>query len=130
MHDFESSKEISSVDKERSSEEGSDEIEGNKIHIFHLSNSRYKGCKSSHDWHKSRVNNSFSSVFVKEVLGFVHVFLFDEFWVFLSDFWTEEFSDFVVHTISEHGSDENYEPDEVDIEVVCWVVRKGSSCEK
>lgn len=132
LHDFKPSKKVAWVDEECRSEEGSDEIVGDEVEIFHFSNSCDKGCEGSHDRYKSCVDDGFPSVFVKEMLCFVEVFLFDEFFseFGLRDFWSEEFSDFVIHAISEHCCDKDYQPNQVNAEFVARIVSQCTSSKK
>ena len=102
LNHFKSSEEVSCIDEERRSQKSSNKIEWNEVKVFHFSNSCYKWGKSSYNRDKSCIDDRLSSVFIKEVLGFIKVFLFDKFFskFGLNNFGTKKFSDFIVHTIS------------------------------
>ena len=86
--------------------------------IFHISDSSYERSKGSHDRYKSSVDDCFPSVFLIKVLGFFKVFLFDSLWFHFEDFWSEEFSNLIVETISKYCSHEDKKPEYMDIDMI------------
>ena len=86
--------------------------------IFHISNSSYEWSKGSYNRYKSRVDDCFPSVFLIKVLSFFKVFLFDSFWFHFEDFWSEEFSNLIVETISKYCGYEDEKPEYMDIDMI------------
>lgn len=68
--------------------------------VGHFPNSGYERCKSSDDGDKSCINNCLSSMFFIEMMSFFQMFFFDSFIFFTENFWSEEFSDFIIYGIS------------------------------
>ena len=102
LNHFKSSEEVSCIDEERRSQKSSNNIEWNEVEVFHFSNPCYEWGKSPYNRDKSCIDDRLPSMFVEEMLRFIKIFLFDKFFseFGLCDFWTKEFSDFVIHTIS------------------------------
>ena len=94
--------------------------------IFHIPDPSYERSKGSYNWYKSSVDDCFSSVFLIKVLSFFKIFLLDSLWFHFEDFWSEEFSNFIVETISKHCSYEDEKPEYMDIDMIHRVSCQGS----
>ncbi len=76
-------------------------VKKNEVLVIHFADAGDKGGKSSDDGDKAGEKDGLAAVFVVEVLGFIEVFLFDEFGFFRENLGADKVADPVVDGIAD-----------------------------
>ncbi len=130
LHKLQTSKKITCIDKECRPKCCSNHIERKEMLIAHFPNSCYKRGKSPYNRNKPCIDNRFPTMLFVEVMSLFQMLLFDSFVFSAKDFWSKEFSDFIVYTISNYCGSKDDHPYQVNTDSIFRISCQGPSSEK